>query len=227
MYVLSILVFLWPAVSSGASVCGPFSSFNRQIKRCEDNFLLSKEAMKCVQRFDEKIQAGQVKVQKILQKHIDAMAREQSDSYATTDTSYSDARKELGKLISEGQEVKIALATYLAVMQFPEDLDNPNVTGMSAATYMAQEPCFATPKKIIIGSSDLVEKMINDLKKSDSSAGLKALSSKRSAGKIKVMSEPAKVNVGVQGASGKADSGKRVRASDISGTKKEEKKRSP
>jgi hypothetical protein len=84
-------------------------------------------------------------------------------------------------LIADGELAKKAVDSYSPVLFLPEDYDQPEITGISTKEYLASEPCYATPNTIISGSSDLLQEMIDDLKKTDVAAlGKQASSDDRS-----------------------------------------------
>lgn len=210
--------------AQAAVTCAQFETFGKKLGRCEDNYMVSKEAMNCVERFDGKIQAGQAKVKKLLDKHVENMRREQAGTYNSADTSYADARKELSRIIAEGNSVKEALASYGDALFLPEDADNSSITGMSADQYINSEPCFATPKRIINGSLDLVKLMNSDLAATEKSAGFKESTSEKYSDRIQVLGEQQPKSQGLgKGAPGKAPLGKKIRGSDISGTEDKKK----
>jgi hypothetical protein len=152
------------------------------------------------------------------------MQDQQSGSYQTSDAAYADAKNQLLNLIANGLQAHAAVTEYLAEMKFPDDYEQPSVTGMSSEEYLKMEPCFSAPLEVIEGSKDLIGKMLADLEKSAVAAGVKAQVSQGREGNVGSLNQNS-VKSGKIGTSGKAPVGKKIRASDISGT--EEKPKNP
>lgn len=222
LFLLSILAI--SGVAEAANFCPGVSQFKRPIKSCEDNFSLGDAAMNCIEKFEASIQVGQSKVKSMLSAQVNKMKDQQSGSYQTSDASYNDAKNQLLNLIANGLQAQAAVTEYLAEMKFPDDYEQPSVTGMSSEEYLKQEPCFSAPLEVIEGSKDLIGKMVADLEKSAIAAGLKSQASQGHEANVGSLKN-APLKTGGVGDSGKAPVGKKIRSSDITGT--EEKPKNP
>jgi hypothetical protein len=166
-------LLLLPQAAEAAHLCHPFSEFGKPMKRCEDNYVLGSEALTCVERFYKYVQDGKLTIKKDLDQQVARMRKQQSDSYDRADTGYKHTQQILKALIAEGEYGKSVVDGYFDELFFPEDWDEPSVTGMSTAEYLAKEPCFAIPKSVIGDSQKMIAKIIADLGAVDLSSGTK------------------------------------------------------
>lgn len=223
MKILSIFLLFVPALAE-ASFCPTFADLKKPIKTCDDNFSLGDVAMDCIEKFETAIRVGQSKVKFLLNQKTGQMKQQQSGAYNTSDASYEDAKKHLMQLIANGLQARSAVKEYLAEMQFPEDYEQPQVTGMSSEEYLKQETCFSAPLEVIQGSEELIGKMVTDLEKSAVAAGFLE---KTSEGRTTNMGSLNQAGVGQQNRNSgpsKIPTGKQIRSSDISGTEDKKEK---
>jgi hypothetical protein len=214
--------FLFFVQSPAAEFCPSFASLKKPVKSCEDNFGLGDAAMNCIEKFESAIKVGQAKLQIALKAKVANMNSQQSGSYNTTDSSYENTKRDLLLLIANGLQAKAAVSEYLSELHFPEDYEQPAVTGMSSEDYLNQEPCFSAPREVIAGSNELIGKMVADLEKTAIAVGFKEKTSESRSTNVGVVKGAAVVgkekinNSKVPAATPK---GKDIRSSDISGTK--------
>lgn len=220
---LCIVSIVFSSSLAEANFCPKFADLRKPIKTCDDNFSLGDAAMDCIEKFETAIRVGQSKVKFLLNQKVAQMKQQQSGSYDTSDSSYEDAKKQLMLLIANGLQARSAVKEYLAEMQFPEDYEQPQVTGMSSEAYLKQETCFSAPLEVIQGSEQLIGKMVADLEKSAIAAGLQEkVSETRNANVGSLNQSPKTLQKGNPEPS-KIPTGKKIRESDISGTEKKKK----
>ncbi len=208
------------APEASAALCHSFADFGKKVKRCEDNFVLADSAMNCVDAYGNAIELGNRKIQKLLATQVSQMKEKQSGTYNTSDTSYQKVRDELNRLIAEGEAAKAAAQSMLDEIFYPEDLDNEDILGMSSEDYLATEPCFAPAKFAMENSVNLIQKMINDLRKTEVSSGIKENTSEHRSDNVQALTAP--VISKAKGKSGAPNMGNRPKnsPSDLTGTQK-------
>lgn len=168
------LAFALLGTSSQAAVlCPPFSSFQKPVKRCEDNFVLGHQALTCVEKYYSHVEKGKAKIDAQLKQQVEKMKKMQSDSYDRADAGYQKTQAELKQLIADGDLAKLAVDSYLPELFMPEDYDQPQHTGMTTEFYLSTEPCYATPKSAITDAQEMIAQIIADLKAVDLTAGVK------------------------------------------------------
>jgi hypothetical protein len=205
-------------------LCHPFSTFGKPLARCEDNFVVSEEALNCVDYYYKHVEAGKLKVKKIFDEQIAKMKKEQSDSFDRTDEGYARAQKEVNDLIATGALARTVVDGYFDEMYFPEDYDEPSVTGMSSEEYLATEECFAGPKKAIQEGQRMIDTIMADLKAMNLSAAKKESKSEKRSVNVQAITPKALPTTKGQGSAaprvpasaGKSQNG----ASDITNTQK-------
>ncbi|MGZ3652349.1 MAG: hypothetical protein ACXWR1_12350 [Bdellovibrionota bacterium] len=217
----AIFALLAAVPAEAGVICHTFNDFQTRVKRCEDNFVLSDEAMNCVDTLNADVIRGQARVQKALAAQVAAMKNRQSGSYNTSDVSYQQTSDELNRLIADAMQARDADQSLLDEIFYPEDIDNPAILGTSAEDYMESEPCFAAPKFAMEHSLMLINKKIGELQATAVAAGIKQDTSGTRSVHVQAITPAAASNTrGVSSAgtvpSGRPSSG----ASDITGTKK-------
>lgn len=158
------LLFLTAGLTQAATYCPPFAKTNIRADHCEDNYLLGTSADNCLSAYMNDLKAGKAKVQKILDANAAQAKSEQNAIYKASGVNFDQANKELAQLILSGTAAKLSVDSYLNNIFMPEDYDNPEVTGMSTAAYLAKEPCYATPHKVMSEDSQMLAFMLDDLK---------------------------------------------------------------
>jgi hypothetical protein len=219
----SILALSLLAAEAGAAtpLCHPFSSFGKVLGRCEDNYVVLEEAVNCAEYYEKHVEAGTKKVQKVFEEQLAKMKKQQSDSFDRTDEGYARAQKELDDLIATGKLARSVLDGYFDEMYFPEDHDAPEVTGMSTEEYLANEECFADPKKGIQETQRLVDLMMRDLEAMKTATARKETSSEKRSVNVKAVTpNKAVANTKGNGGAERVPAGKSQNgASDLTGTK--------
>jgi hypothetical protein len=212
--------------NASAGICHPFSDFGKPISRCEDNLALSESAMNCVDDLERHIEAGKVKIQKLLAAQVEKMKKQQSDSFDRSSVSYQEVQKVLNRLIADSEQAKADVDSYISELFLPEDYDQPKITGMSTKDYLASEPCYATPETIITGSSELISTMLGDLKATNLAALEKEAKSSDRSDKVHNAS-PTQTPIlrGKAASAPKLKSGKsKPAASDVTGVRESQQK---
>jgi hypothetical protein len=213
------LLFIVTSGSSAYALCLPFAATKTNILRCEDNFQLGHMADQCLSLLTREVTAH----------------KQNAASFSATDSqqgamnenkaALARAMNQLDELILKGESAKLAVSTYGNNLFMPEDYDNPKLTGMSTAKYLATVQCYAVPNRVIREDAEMIELMLSDLKKVRASASVKSSTSAGQAEKLgsgvtaplpagkaaRVLAPPA------------GPKGPGYRPSDISGTKEEKK----
>lgn len=166
-----ILLIFFPGVSF--AFCPSFRDLKHPITTCEDNFELSNAALDCLDLFTSHVKAGQARVRLQLQAELANLKTDQNGNFVGAEASYRKAQIEMQRLANDGILAKQALETYMAEMFFPDDWDQPKVTGMESAAYLASTACFASPRRALMSSQKLVSNMVTDLIKTNFAAGQK------------------------------------------------------
>lgn len=219
---LATIVIFSASEARGSPACGSFASLGDEMTRCEDNAELGEAALTCVKSYRARIQKAQAEVLNKFQAQIEAMKREQSDSFDRTQAGYEEARRTLHSLIEQGKQARASVDDLEANLYLPADFDDPAHTRMSTEEYLATEECYATPKKVLGQSRRMIDKMTNDLVQLEQLALAKQDRSGTRSVNVQAIDPPKKVTGGVGVGSGKAVPGRNPAnsSSDISGTKK-------
>ena len=160
---MPLLLLTVPA--QGALVCPTFSALKMRMDRCEDNFVIAGKADACLSQYIFSVQAGKSAAQKLLTAVVSKSKSEQGDLYKTSGQTLDLGAAEIEKLILQGVQAKLAVESLLDNIFFPEDYDNPELIGMSTTEYLAKEPCYATPRKVMTEDGELLGLMVEDLRK--------------------------------------------------------------
>lgn len=182
-----VLFFGLLTASDALAFCPVFGSMDREISRCEDNFLLGNQAVACLEQYTQRVKDGQAKIRRTLEAELAKLQSQQNASFDTAYANYQDAQHELERLASEGIQTQLAVDGYMGELFFPEDWDNPSITGQSVSEYLNSSPCFASPKRAIATSSQLIAKMVSDLRQTSLTAGQKKQTSGTSSDKVQVL----------------------------------------
>lgn len=150
------------ALAENAPVCGGYAAIPKP-QNCDDNEQIGKEALRCTRNYFHFVQASQRKILENFQKEIAQMKEQQTDTFNRTKTGYDKTREKLLALIEDGKAVRLQVDNLAANLFFPEDYDQPNVTGMSKEKYLATEDCYAVPTRVLNQSKQMLDKIMSDL----------------------------------------------------------------
>lgn len=159
------LLFLLATPSQAAlPFCPAFEALKVNAISCDDNFVLGKKADECLSRFTTELVAKRGQVEKQLQSAAQTKG-EQTASFSSSTAVFQSTVSQLDQLISSGEQARFAVDTYGQKLSLPEDYDQPAFIGMTTEKYLAQEPCYATPNRVISENKAVLELMVDDLKK--------------------------------------------------------------
>ena len=204
--------------SAGAPVCLDISAVEEPTN-CDDNEALGNEALSCVRKYYNYVQASQMEILAKFEAEIAKMKDEQSDTYNRSQSGYDETRKKLDALINDGQAARAAVNSLSDNLMFPEDYDQPAFTGMSKEQYLATEDCYAVPTRVMNQSKAMIDKIMNDLSSVEQTAlGKENKSQNRSAEVQIIVPNQMAAKTKGKGAGDFAKKKFREPASDITGT---------
>lgn len=151
MFVAMILSFLsiQPEAALAARVCmnpaGPISEANS----CADNLVFADAAVECLERLE-----GQIKAQTgALGAGLDALGSKAVGSQAGKQKNsvldYKLSAASLDILIGMAKDAQKETAVYLDSVVWPEDSDNPEITGPDFEAFLNSDPCYKDNKDVI------------------------------------------------------------------------------
>ena len=156
------LFFFGSSVWAAHFSCPGIASF--PVENCDDNERLGREALQCARRYRDHVQKAQAEIYQEFQAQIAQLKEMQSDTFDRTSAGYKEARQRLEILIADGLVARTAVDELQAGMIFPEDYDQPAVTGMSTEEYLRSEACYAIPQKVMLQCQAVIDKMMGDIR---------------------------------------------------------------
>jgi hypothetical protein len=213
------LFFIATSSPEALALCLPFAATKTNILRCEDNFQLGHMADECLSLLTREVTAHKQNAAVL------SATDSQQGAMNENKTAFDRAVNQLDALILKGESAKLAVNTYGNNLFMPEDYDNPKLTGMSTAKYLATVQCYAVPNRVIKEDAEMIELMLSDLKKVRASASVKSSTTAGQAEKLG-SGVTAPLPSAERGGAVAPPTGPKVpgyRPSDISGTKEEKK----
>ena len=201
------------------ALCLPFAATKTKILRCEDNFQLGHMADQCLSLLTREVTANKQNVASL------GATDSQQGAMKENKSALDRAVNQLDALILKAESAKLAVGTYGKNLFMPEDYDNPKLTGMSTANYLSSVRCYSVPNQVIQEDAEMIELMLDDLKKIRASASGKSATTAGQAEKLNSGSL-APLPSAKPGPNAPVPAGPKLpgyRPSDISGTKEEKK----
>ncbi len=160
-----VVIGLFLASSSWAGLnCPLFAALPFPVQNCDDNAKMGQVALNCERSYRKQVKKAQAEVLAKFQDQIAKMKKQQSDSFDRTQAGYEEARKRLDDLVAEGSVARASVDDLLANIAYPEDYDEPELTGKSAQDYLASQHCFSIPEHVFQQSQQIIDKVMSDLK---------------------------------------------------------------
>jgi hypothetical protein len=214
------LIFIGGAPARAAFVCTDAGGLPFELQDCDDNEKLGHEALRCVNDYYNHVQAAQADVLRKFQEQIAKQKKQQSDSFDRTAEGYANARKRLEALIQEGKGARAAVDSLQDAMVYPEDYDEPEVTGQSTEEYLRDQECWSVTSRVMKQSQAMLDKMMNDLSTTEAAMGGKQNTSTVRSAHVQELDRTQSISRTKGTGSGIPAGKSRVPASDITGTEK-------
>lgn len=157
-----LISILLPGLAMGA-VCPPVEQVAGSV--CEDNEPLGSQAIVCAKGFVAHVAQGQQQAAELIKAEAAAQASHQKDSVQKAGNGYRKAFQLVSQLRAEGFELYDILHQYHVNLAFPEDYDDPEMTGMSPEAYLKTQECLEVPHQALRVSKAMVKRAMTDLLK--------------------------------------------------------------
>ncbi len=220
----AFLFFIFPA--QAARYCDSPAVLNKKVKDCNDNEIFAGAAVECLEKFEKAVGVGKAAVTKGMAAKAKASHASQSDKQKNSMLDYALSAASLDALIKLGEQAQTETAKYYDSVVWPEDFDEPQVTGPDLDAFLNSDPCYKDNRDLIANVLEDFDSQLNQLREARDAA--KTLEKAAGGRKTSLDSVGAgAVSSGKKGklpvAKGKKKSKKD--ASDVTGTQQDREKR--
>lgn len=208
-----------PAAAEAGFYCADPSLVRRNTgEDCMNNEYVSEAAVLCLEKLEGEIQKAKSTTTVAGAAHLAASRSSQEGREKNAAVDFGFSKETLDGLIRHARQAQEEVI-YLdqSELVYPEDYDEPEVTGMDTATYLKTTPCYGENHEVITHVLEDFDYYISDLEHArDMAADLLGNSEKNAKG-LKAVGK--KNSISNSSGKGPGSATKNWRPSDISGTK--------
>lgn len=154
-----------PDPAQASMVCASLESLASEANDCTDNIVFAEAAVECLEKLEGAIDAQKKAVSADMKKLGNQAKSTQAAKQANSMLDYRLSKATLERLIGMAKDAQRETSGFLDSVMWPEDSDNPDITGPDFEAFLESDSCYKDNKDVITSVLKDFDDHIADLEK--------------------------------------------------------------
>jgi hypothetical protein len=146
---LLALVAFHPGFAEAARYCADPVEISNRARNCGDNEDFSGAAVECLEKFEKAIETQKAAMAVNMAAKGAASAKSQAGKQNNAMLDYMLSKEALNLLIDQAKKAQTETAAYYDQVVWPEDWDEPKITGPDFDAFLNSDPCYKDNRDMI------------------------------------------------------------------------------